>query len=53
MNTVTATEIRLFLVNEECWSVQFAGAFLREVGTEARTADEWLIAAQTYLNTHA
>lgn len=53
MNTVTAAQVRDYLMNEEYWNERFVDGFFKEVGTESRTADEWLILAQQYLNTHA
>jgi hypothetical protein len=50
MNNITATQIREHLVNTECWNPTVAGKFLREVGTETRTQDEWMDAIFAFEN---
>jgi len=53
MNTVTAAQVRDHLQNEEYWNERFVDGFFKEFGTEPRTPDQWLEAAQTYLNANA
>jgi len=47
---VTATQIRVYLTDDQYWTAETVGAFLREAGLTARSLDDWYSAIFAFEN---